>query len=77
VLLAVGGAGVAVALAFSVVSQVAALGRTAYERTATLDPLASRLTVRTDSGTIELRPSSDGRVRVDAEVRYGLGQPES
>jgi hypothetical protein len=74
--LVVGGLFALLVIGYGTVSLVAVLARTSYERVAALEPAAQRLTVRTDSGSVELLPSADSRVHVEASVTYGLGEPD-
>jgi len=71
-----GGLLVFASLAYGVFWVVALLTRTSYERTDSFDPVGRRVTVSSDSGRVELRPSRDGRVHVETQVRYGLRAPE-
>jgi hypothetical protein len=73
--LVVGGLLALAAVAWTTLSIVSVLGRTTDTRVDDLAAPSERLEVRTSSGSVDITPASDGRVRVQTRSRYGLRAP--
>jgi hypothetical protein len=75
-LLAFGGVLLVAFVALGGLSLVAHYGQTTYRTSSDIAPTGQLVRVSTGSGNVEIHPSTDSRIHVEARVRYGFRRPK-